>query len=96
MMPGVAHDISASGLSCSTSEDWDSSGQGELKVMLNLSENPIELKALKILQRNFNEEVVHVLKFTEDQKPGTMTALFDFIYKALDRSMAEFIKNLSN
>ena len=65
-------------------------------IVLNLGEKTIELKAYKLLTREFDGSIVQVLKFDEGLPEESTAELLGFIYKSLDSGMNEFIKNLSN
>lgn len=93
---GIAHDISATGLSCSIAGDFHLEPGAGVKLIINTDKEPIELDAYKLLERNFNGERVHILKLAEKQTEMTTNKLLNFIYTSLDKEMEEFIKKLSN
>lgn len=94
---GTVHDISASGLSCSFSEDaFIPISSDELKIHLKLSDITLSLSANKILERDFNEQAIHVLQFDKGMEDDRLDALYRFIHQSLDSRMDQFIKKLSN
>ena len=93
---GMVHDISASGLSCSLSGTVDIGKGDVLQVILSLDGKTLELDASKILERNFDGSIVHVLQFNSGMPADILAELLGFIYKSLDSEMEAFIKNLSN
>ncbi len=93
--PSVVHDISVSGLSCSTSQADEISVDQKIRVVLSLNGKSVEIDAQKILERNFGS-VIHILKFSEPMPGSCKNDLLHFIYSSLDSKMNEFIKKLSN
>lgn len=93
---GIVHDISASGLSCGLLGAVDIIKGDALQVILSLDGKTLELDASKILERNFDGSIVHVLKFNTGMPADIIAELLGFIYKSLDSEMEAFIKNLSN
>lgn len=94
---GIVHDISASGLSCSFSEDPQIPISNEtMEIALDLSGTVIELTALKILERDIDNQTIHVLQFDKSMTSGRLDELYRFIHESLDSKMDQFIKKLSN
>jgi len=96
-LSGTVHDISASGLSCSFNVDASIPiSSEEIQIKLDLGEITLDLSAIKILERDFNEQTIHVLQFDRKMPESRLDALYRFIHRSLDSSMEEFIKKLSN
>lgn len=93
---GVVHDISISGLSFSTSSDMKIASGQSMTVRLELASVKIEIETEKILERNFDGNIVHVLKFKDGIDKSTAGELNAFIHSSLDAEMELFIKKLSN
>ena len=95
VLSGVVHDISVSGLSFSLSSAPGIAGGERLNLVVRHDDFELRLQAEKILERNFGELPVHVLKFL-DLSPDIYSELLGFIYSSLDSRMNEFIKKLSS
>ncbi|MBI9108828.1 MAG: PilZ domain-containing protein [Spirochaetales bacterium] len=94
---GTVHDVSAGGLSCSFKENAVIPiSDKEIRIKLDLSDITLELSAIKILERDFNKETIHVLQFDKGMSKDRLDALYRFIHQSLDSSMDQFIKKLSN
>ena len=93
---GVVHDISASGLSCSFPQAEEIPANKDFNVKLGLGEESIIIKAYKILERDFQGDAIHVMKFREGMPAEETDMLLNFIYSSLDQEMKLFIKKLSN
>lgn len=93
---GTVHDISASGLSFSMSRGVDIRVGERLDAKLSLGKYELSLSAVKILERNFSGDAIHIIKFDNQLSEETNSKLLQFIYDSLDSEMNKFIKNLSN
>ena len=95
IVQGIVHDISASGLSCSFPQNLDIPSKKDFKVKLGLGSESIEIIASKILERKFNDDIIHVLKFSGGMPAVKTEMLLSFIYNSLDSEMKAFAKKLS-
>ena len=95
-LQGVVHDISASGLSCSFPQAMEIPSKKELAVTLGIGGESIALTAFKILERKFNDDIIHVLKFSGGMPADRIEMLLNFIYSSLDNEMKIFAKKISN